>query len=218
MKYYSLSYSTDEKEVGKVWPQCKAIPEGYDHKWLDLPNSMTKLTNDDFPNEDPNLVFELDKKSKLTDVISPSNIYAVGLLVNNKVKSILEIFNLITHKFYLATVKQNHIEHNYYWLHLVKPDLLGVNFEKSKFEITNLVNKPLANIKINSWEDYIERNSNLVFKHIRAKHLVLEPEAQKDLIYFPYIYSFMFVSEELSIELASQRITGLEISEQHILI
>ena len=106
MKYYSLSYSTDEKEVGKVWPQCKAIPEGYDHKWLDLPNSMTKLTNDAFPNENPDLVFELDKKAKLTDIISPSNIYAVGLLVNEKAKLILEGFNLITHIFFWQRLKK----------------------------------------------------------------------------------------------------------------
>lgn len=219
MKYFSLTYSTNEKEVGKIWPQCDSVPEGYNYKeLLEGPNSMTNLTNDEFPNEKPTLIFGLHKKAKLTDVVSPSNISAIGLLINDKVKNILDDFNLMTHKYYPAIVKELEFQYNYYWLHFVKSDLLGVNFEESKFEITNLANKPLANIKINSWEHFVERDKNIGLKHIRAKKLIIEPEARKDLIYFPYIYSFMFVSEDLALELAAQKITGLEIAEQTILI
>lgn len=219
MKYFSLTNSTDEKEVGKIWPQCDSVPDGYKYtELIEGPNSMTELDNDEFPNENPNLIFGLHRKAKLTDVISPSNISAVGLLVNEKVKAILEDFNLIEHRYYPAIIKDRGPDHKYYWLHLVKSDLFGVDFKQSKFEITNLANKPEANIKINSWEHFIERNKDIGLKHIRAKKLIIEPEAQKDLMYFPYIYSFMFVSEELALELAAQKITGLEIAEQDILI
>lgn len=219
MKYYSLNYSTNEKEVGKIWPQCDSVPEGYSYNELiEGSNSMTQLTNDEFPNENPNLIFGLHKKAKLTDVISPSNISATGLLVNKKVKNILENFDLMTHKFYPAIVKELEFEHKYFWLHLVKPNLLGIDFKKSKFEITNLINKPLANITIDSWENYIERISSLTFKHIRARKISLESGEQKDLIYFPYIYSYILISEELALELASNKITGIEIAEQNILI
>ncbi len=217
MKYFSITYSTNEKEVGKIWPQCIGIADGYTKEWLEQPNSMTKLNNDEFPNLQPDLVFDLDKKAKLSDVISPSMISATGLLINDKVKSILENFNLIEHVYYPAIVRNKGISYDYYWLHLVKSDLYGVDFKQSEFEITNLINMPEANVKINSWEHYLERLKTLSFKNIRAKKLVIESEAQKDLIYFPYIYSYMFVSEDLALELASQKITGLEITEQPIL-
>ena len=218
MKYFSLSNSTDEKEVGKVWPQCEGVADGYTHEWFDQPNSMTKLNNNEFPSLVPDLVFDLHKKAKLTDVISPSMISAIGLLINEKVKTILEGFNIIEHRYYPAIVREKDISYNYYWMHLVKPDLYGVDFKKSKFEITNLINMPEANIKINNWEHYLERLKTLSFKNIRAKKLVIEPEAQKDLLYFPYIYSYMLVSEDLALELATQKITGLEITEQLILL
>lgn len=217
MKYFSLSNSTNEKEVGKTWPQCKGLADGYTKEWLDQPSSMTNLNNNEFPNLQPDLIFDLDEKAELSDVISPSMISAKGLLLNQKVKDILEDFNLMSHKYYPATVREKSNDYQYYWLHIVKPDLLGINFKESEFEITNLINMPEANIKINSWDHFMKRKMSLPMKHINAKKLVIEFELQKDLIFFPYIYSYMFISEDLALELASQKVTGLEITEQSIL-
>jgi hypothetical protein len=135
MEYYILSNATEEKIIGKKYPQCKGMPSGLGltSKWFEQPNSMTKLTNDEFPNFEPELIFELEEKAILTDVVSPSNISAKGMLVNEKVKNILSNFTLMEHKYYPATLIHKEQKLNYYWLHFVKKDLIGLDLDKSIF-------------------------------------------------------------------------------------
>lgn len=106
MKYFLVANSTNNQIIGKKYPQCKGMPSkmGLTFKWFEQPNSMTKLTNDEFPNFEPELIFELEEKALLTDVVSPSNILAKGLLVNERVKNIFSHFKLMEHRYYPATL------------------------------------------------------------------------------------------------------------------
>lgn len=217
MKYFLLDYSTKKEKVGSVYPQCEGIAEGYTHKWFEKPTSMTKLTNDVFPNNNPELIFDISDKAILTDIVSPSNISAIGLLINEKSKQIFEKFNLNSHKFYSAKVRENNNSYDYYWLHPVKKDLLGVDFNNSKFQITNIVGMPISDIAIESWDDFFEKKSNLSMKNIVPTKLFIDDTLKSDFIYLPYILEKILISEELAIEIAHQKITGIEIKEQNIL-
>src|SRR5690606_25582916 len=165
------SNSGDEKTIGKKYPQCKGMPSGMGltQNWFESPNSMTKLTNLDFPNFDPELIFELEDAAILTDVVSPSNISAKGFLINEKVKKLFEGFKLIEHKYYPAVliVRRNRLQ--YYWLHFKANEdyfLRKIDYKQSKFHISNLAYKRIDDLKIFSYQEYLERRKSLSMKYI----------------------------------------------------
>lgn len=223
--YYKLNLTTDKEIIGKSgYPQCKGIPKslGLDFSWFDKPNSMTNLDNDDFPDFKPDLIFELEDKAILTDVISPSNISAKGFLINNKLKSILDDFNLMEHKYYDATVISKGVNNRYFWLHFKDCDekyLGGINFDNSSFYISNLAFVKTDDIEIKSYEDFWEKKMSLSMKHILGSKIKLSENIQKqnlDLFYLPYILNDYLISEKLYKSIIANEITGFEIKEQSI--
>jgi restriction endonuclease len=105
MHYYIVRNSLNNKEVGKALFQCKSMPEKKSGtRWFDEPNSMTNLTNNEFPDFVPDLQFELENKAKLTDIIKPTNLPAQGFLLSEKAKAVFESFNLMEHLYYNAIV------------------------------------------------------------------------------------------------------------------
>lgn len=225
MKYYFISNSGDEKMVGKKFPQCKGMPSGMGltYKWFEQPNSMTKLTNEEFPNFEAELIFELEEKAILTDVVSPSNISAKGFLINQKVKDILGHFNLMEHMYYPAPLTVKGMKLPYYWLHFKDNEekyLSGVDYSEALFSVTNLAYAKIEDIQILSRDDFWSKKMNLPMKHIRVEKLKLTDEIQNqelDLFYIPYIHSHFFCSDRLVEVLKAYNVTGLEIREQIVL-
>ena len=84
--YYKLRNAITRKQVGYQF-QTTGYIDAYAHYG---PNSRIRLEWDKFPDFVPDLRFELHKKSKLTDVVSESNISARGFLINEKVKEIFD--------------------------------------------------------------------------------------------------------------------------------
>lgn len=217
--------STDKKTIGTSgYPQCKSVPKslGLDFSWFDNPNSMTNLDNDDFPNFKPNLLFELEDKAILTDVISPSNISAKGFLISSKLKKILDNFNLMEHRYYGATVISKGIEKEYFWLHFKDCDekYLGeINFVSSSFYVANLAFVRIDDIIIKSYKDFWEKKMNLSMKHILGSKIELSENLKKknlDLFYFPYVLDYYLVSKKLYKAINDNEITGFEIKEQNV--
>jgi hypothetical protein len=184
---------------------------------------MTNLSNDDFPDFEPELIFELEEKAKLTDVISPSNISAKGFLVNGKVKNLLSGFVLMEYKYFPATVIFRKEKLEYYWLHFKENEhdfLANVNFKSSSFFIANLAFMRVDSISIQSYEDFIDKKANLSMKHILADKIALNNTlmAQNyDLFYISYINNNFFASESLKKAIADKNITGFSIIEQSVL-
>lgn len=224
MDYYFILNSTDEKIIGREFPQCKGMPSGMglNHKWFEQPNSMTKLTNDVFPDFEPELIFELEEKAILTDIVSPSNISAKGFLINQKVKNILSHFNLMEHRYYPATLIVRGEKFNYYWLHFKENDeeyLSGINYNESSFVITNLALAKIDDIQIDSRDDFWIKKKKLPMKHIRAEKIKLIDEIKRkhlDLFYIPYLHSHFFCSHRLIDVLKAYNIRGIEIKVQSI--
>lgn len=218
-KYYLISNSTKKKEVG-YYIQTKGLPPGYTVKWFENSNSMTKLSNNCFPEKIPDLIFELEDKAILTDVVSASNIRARGFLVDQPVKDVFNKHNLIEHRYYPALLLANNCKLDYYWFHPVKKDLKGVDFLNSKFIITDAAFTKIQNIDIASQEDYNAKKQEMRFKHIRAEKIQLTESCineSPDLFFFPLIHSNFFVSDILVDEIKEMGITGFSIEEQNIL-
>lgn len=210
MNYYNITTSSERKQIG-VYPQCKGMPDGFNYKWFEEPNSMTNLTNDEFPNVAPNLIFELEERAKLTDVISPSNLSAKGILMNEKVKKIIDQFEIAEHNYYPATITHKGITYNYYWLHFVKKDLSGVDFEKSIFYKSEFgfdkgdylkIDSHQKALKIYDEEDYF----------IHLEKLVLNSnQSQIHFFYLPILHN-LFASENISEALKTNRVTGINLT------
>ena len=97
MQWYSISPSTNEKIIG-TFPQTDGMGPGYNLRGA---NSVWNLPNLRKPDFEPDFdCFRLDKKAKLTDVISTAIINACGFIVSDKLKNIFDEFKLPPHIYY----------------------------------------------------------------------------------------------------------------------
>lgn len=214
MKYYSISKSGDEKVVG-VYPQCKGIPEGMTYKFYDSPESFSELDNETLPSSEVQFLWELENKAIQTDVISPSNLSADGLLISERFRNLLLEFNLGESKIFEATVIIDGTVHKYFWLHCFEKDpKTKIDFKKSQFHVCGLSFKHEYDIEINSRKEYEDEFSKLGLKHIFAKKLVLNKFEEMDLLYLPLISarSILF-SEKLIEAIEMNYISGMNFKE-----
>jgi hypothetical protein len=219
MEYFLLGNTTDEKIVGKQYPQCKGMPSGLGltSKWFEQANSMTNLNNNEFPNFEPELIFELDEKAKLTDVVTPSNISAKGLLVNDKLKNILDSFNLIEHRYYPAILIVNGEKRHYYWLHFKESNdvfLNYIDFEKSSFYIGNLARWKEATIDINTIDEYYQIKKSIGFKTINFEQLYFKENFKQnpiELFYIDNLHNDFIINDVLKNTLQTLGIKGFEV-------
>lgn len=209
-KYYTIKLSTDAKKIG-CFPQVDCLTQFHAHQ----------LKYGRFPDFNPELSFELEKKAKLTEILSQATISADGLLISEKVKDILEKHDLLDHRFYSASVKdQKGKSHPYFWLHLVaKPEYLNwIDFPNSKFLLEKGI-RNFENISINSKEEYDQKvreaNDMETLADIVVDKIVCTPlfNNKLSLFVFPKIDNRIFVSSDLKEELVSGSITGIEFTE-----
>jgi len=218
MKYYFLACATNKKETGVLGPQCMVFPTGYNLQWYDQPNSMTKITNDKFPDNNPEFIFELDPKAKLTDFISQSIINARGFLISEKVKSILEKFALPQHKFYSAKVFYNGKPIQYYWLHLLDNLYSEIDYTSSKFYHGLTQGWKTSDVIVNSLDDIVILRKQM--KLIYAESLVLQPILKikdYDMLLFSLLHQDIFISKQIADYFTKEKITGYQVKEQEIL-
>jgi hypothetical protein len=216
MKYYLISNSAEEKEVG-CFPQTSGLFEGYNH---DAPNAMDNLTSDEFPDFIPDLRFELDEDAILTDIISPSNLdFATGLLMNEKAKKIFEPAKIISHKYYQASLKVKNKLLDYYWLHLIAPPLSIINFSDSIFlEVLPGQKKVQRIIKsekeYDSYYDSYNINPLEIFKLSLTKDF---NDQRFEVFCLPQIFPGLLISDRIS-SLLKENITGLSYKEQNFYV
>ncbi len=212
MKYFRLKNSAD-KSIGREYPQCKGWPEslGYSYSMFSLPNSMSKLTNEYYPEVEPNLIFELKETAKLTDVISPSNLHATGILMNRKTRDIFEQFVITEHRYYIAKVLFKSLVYEYYWLHFLDVGLDFLNIQESEFYQSNLYEK-LDKIKFSSYQEYLEIGERDLLEIFPEK--VVFNMGYESLQVFKMPKSILKIANELVVnKLRKAKITGLAFEE-----
>ncbi len=219
-KFYLIGTSTDEKEIG-VYHQIFNMGEEC-HNGLNGPRSMKNLVSWRFPEQPPQLDYLImAKRAKLTDVLSVGFISARGYLVSERLKQLLEGFNLMPHRFYPGKVEYKGTLFNYYFLHLVCDSYRLIDFEKTKFYITTSGVKTNDNLIIKYEEDLKKMRKEMpMSKSIKAEKLYFSTFFENqplDLFYFIGLHPDIFISEKLKTALEVMDITGLNIKEQNII-
>lgn len=208
MNYYILSNSTG-KEIGKAYPQLHCLTQAHAH-------SMSAW---EFPNYIPKLNFELNKTSKLTDVLSNASISANGFLINDKVKKIFENFNLMSHQYYEANIiipKSGEVQ-NYFWLHLCQTELAKqLDYKRTVFYETEWTFRKEI-IDIESYEHYerLKEQDHEAKFGIELDEIFLSNMFNKNLDMFTFLpfSENIYISNRLKEALENDHVTGFNFDE-----
>ena len=204
-KYFKLDTSAEIKSTG-TFPQvsCSTQFEAHQLKYNEAPGFA------------PSLSFKLEKRAKITDVLSQAAISADGLIVSEKVKRLLSNFKLIEHFFYPIEIEVK-TDLQYYWLHLVAPlsNLDWVDFTNSSFFLKKGL-RNIGEVALSSIEDYKEKKKeqgSLI--RIKASKLVLGESFNRslDLFVLPRFGTSIYISEKLKSQIIENNISGIELHE-----
>ena len=210
MKYYILSESTDTDIIG-YYPQTDVSEDSeFFSVFIDF---QTRI--EEFPEHIPKYIIILNKKAYPTDFIERVSV-PYGLVVNNKIKSLITLYSLPNHKFYDTEVIYKKSKLNYYWFHFYDDIFQYIDMKKSKF--------------ILKWRDVIQEfcfTSKDFFKSKKKKTFEdFETELIIKEVYllnsFPKYDIFHFegrniISEKLLNAFIENNITGYEVSEYDVL-
>lgn len=225
MPYYTFQPATNTPETGSQYPQVQKMRPGYDYK---SPNSVHAFdravrVGNSIPDFQPDMdYFILHNNAKASDLLSVAMI-GNGFLVSNKLKNILEQFNLPEHKFYQAPVHHKKQILDYYWLQIICDFTAEVDFQASTFHMYQNYNyhKPLGDVAVLSLEDLQRKEEQLnaenpgKFYSISADKIVFRKNAiiPADLFKVGKIDTKSFyISEALRAALIKEQITGCAIN------
>lgn len=216
MKIYRLDYFIGSRGS---YPKCK-VDKDYDYgKYLRINDRYFGLYYDLFPpKEEIKLHFMLGKKTPETDLLSLSGITGFGFFINEKLKILLEQFQLCPHVFYPSTLRreeEKEIREGYYWLHLDGTHMRDlVDYSKSKFHIHEPSYKR-ETITLNSYEDYeiFKKNSEQSWGIFADEiHLKEGVEPPCDIFVFGWGFDLnIYITEKLKKTLVKNKIKGIEI-------
>jgi len=205
--YFKSELNTDPAVSGPTYPQAECLTLGDAHS----------IKVDEFANPDTiELEYKLASKAKLTDILSQAAISANGLLVNQKVKDILEGFNLMQHRYYPVTVHIKKPTAQYYWLHLVDNSLITfVDFPNSQFYRTKFSYKE-DDITLETYQDYLKKLDEFGFMcSIESDSIKLNNNFDRslDLYMIAPFDSRPYFSEKLWNAFESEGITGIRLAK-----
>jgi hypothetical protein len=207
--YYSIENRTD-KEVGNIFPQANCLTQSSAHL----------LTTNEFYTNFPKLVFELEKKSKLTDLISQASISSIGLLVSAKLKEILIKHKLPKYKLYQSELKISNLSIDYFWVHFNFENFINfIDFENSIFYYTKF-EMQVEQISIKDFNEYkMLKKENGIMWDVEIESIKLKDNLIDDFDLFNF-YPFtrnIFISEKLKNDIVQNSISGIEIKESNII-
>ena len=210
MKYYILSESTDTNIIG-YYPQTDVSEDSeFFSVFIDFQTRIEEI-----PEHIPKYIIILNKKAYPTDFIERVSV-PYGLVVNNKIKSLITSYSLPNHKFYDTEVIYKKSKLNYYWFHFYDDIFQYIDMKKSKF--------------ILKWRDVIQEFCFTSKEFYLSKEQETFGDFEKNLIIkevyllnsFPKYDIFHFegrdiISEKLLNAFQENNITGYEVSEYNIL-
>ena len=221
--YYSLSPAEAKEETtGFVWPQISNESPIYLNKGS---NSVMNLVADKFPDFIPDLnYYELDKKAKLTDMLSGGKVNANGFVISEKLKEIFERHYTVPTQYYPAKIKmENSFVDNYYLMQIVSDLSDNIDFRHSKFRVRKLV-KDLGEIELVSKEDFRQKWDELLKTSMT---ITIRPDVfamnnnfdnALDLFMINFMDFNVNISERLRNCLIEERVTGIQMKETNIVV
>ena len=126
--YFNLGTSENLYTIGS-YPQISQT----ENNIFNSPFSTQRINYGNIPNEIPYLELEFYKNAKITDMLSSTTPY-FGLIINVKLKNLLEQFNIPKYKFYPIVLFRNKINvKDYYWFNFYDDIFQYIDMERSKF-------------------------------------------------------------------------------------
>ena len=207
MTYYYLENKIDAKETGNVFPQvnCESIHLAH------------QIQFDEFAYFDSELLFNLQPKAKLTNVLSQAAISARGLLIDRSVRELFDTFNLMNYRLYKCLIKNRKEDINHYsWLHLVDQSLLHkIDYLKSNFYLKEGGFRE-GDIYLTSFDDYLRKKDELGNScTIHSDKIVLGNDfnIEMDLFTIPIFDKRIYISEGLKNAIEQSNLTGIKVAE-----
>lgn len=218
MTFYSIKPASDTPETGPVFPQIEGMRPGYDFK---KPNSIHNLNFNGLPDFQPDLdYFILDKKAKLTDVLS-SMISGFGFLISEKMKNILEQFRLPEHGFYPASIAVDNTKlNNYFWFLPIYKLSDHVDYAKTTLYSKDTFNN-VEKLDVNSAEDVVRLRPKIGYtKKIVSEKIYFKNGFKLNLDLFMIgVFNFsIYLTEDLKSVLINEKITGIELKPDNQLV
>ena len=170
----------------------------------------------EFLDFDPEIKIMLHRKAKITDFIDGRTL-GFGIIVNEKVKIILESFNLPPHKYHPIELFQEDIKYlGYHWLHFFVDLYNFIDVKKSLFEVIDENEQEVILI------DNIKSDNQMcsIFKkykypnYINIKALYFDSKMPNyDLFSDNIGKDYNYMSERLVDYINENNITGLDFKE-----
>jgi hypothetical protein len=216
MKYYSLKYSSDTKEIGRRFPQSIKFMTRMGSIQEDGIGQFGPINEEKFILPD----LELSKTAKVTNLISSAGIVGSRfLIINKELLATFREFNLGLHQFWPIDVwwKGNKLE-DYFLFHLSYPSNdEWIDFSKTIFHLkVNGTDEVVDSKRVNN----ISELWNLLHTPVDGKILIPTP---KDIFIHPNKTSYdlvritfwshgingYFVSDRLKEEIEKRKLTGM---------
>ena len=202
--YYTIDNRVDDEEVGSVYPQASCLTQADAHQ----------LRADRLPAGAPRLAFELQRKARLTDLLSEAAMNARGLLMSAHMKEAVAGFTLMRHRFCPASVDTPEGGRDYFWLHLSDPSLeKDIDFPGSAFSWTQSTFRE-GPLQLSSYEDYLqkrEENGFLWGAALDRIKLLDRFDRTLDLFTLGRFDGNIYISEALRAAIVEAGCTGVEI-------
>jgi hypothetical protein len=189
---------------------------GYHHEH---PFSLKNISPSKIPDFAPELgCVELVNGAKLTDFIS-SVMINYGFVINDKVKSILEKFKLPKkHIFFPLPISYNaSIYGNYYWFLYVSDQTSFIDYSKTEFFVSNLIDEKIKDVRINSRNELLNMLDVIdMGMKVRASKICFDDSFNNthDLFEISKIDTNTYISEQLANVFIQEEIQGITLTER----
>jgi hypothetical protein len=215
MKYYSIESSLNKKIMGKI-PQAKGFVH-HCNVWED-PNFIDKFIFEKIEIQPVLSNVVLHSKAQRTDLIDTFGDvgFNFSYLISNKLKEILEKFNIFGFQFFKTYVIQENEKLNDYWvINIFDFAFNYIDFAKTTFFIKNGLSRDITDeINISDLDHFLTKINVLKYPEtIAISNIFFNEKMKLDL------FSIRFhenggqkgiISERLKNEIEKEGITGIE--------
>jgi hypothetical protein len=227
MKYFEYSADYDPITIGVTHGAGQfsmGVEFDKNHPWYDDIFFTNPRINKDWwkiwskmPEYGNKLIgLKMDKKAKHTDIMDTAG-FMRGFIVSERLRNILESFNLPNHKFFETNFIQNKTIINEYWwfCYDMETGETTVDFVNSEFDIAYHFKEYGKEYFVSSYEEYI----NVFYQTgeaLKAKKLVFNQNFNSQLDVFGTQFLSnrkAYMSERLLNQMNSYRITGYRVRE-----
>lgn len=210
--FFELKNSASD-DVKNIFPQIEDFADGYNRKNT---KSASRINPSELFSEDtifPSLI--MNKKTNLTDLVSYSGgMNGYGLLVSDKLLSILTKFNIFEYRVVKIDLSYRQKFYDYYWIQIL-PDIDIINYKQSDFFIYSIGEVKSRNISINTHLELVDfRNKTEWPDQIKYNKICLSDnysEKGYDLFVLPVVNSGFIISDRVKKLFYLENITGVEI-------